>query len=172
MTERGSAVLIGIGNSYRRDDGIGQAVVGAISEIGPAGVSLIASDGEPTALIEAWTGVEHVVLVDAVSGSQAASAGETGPGGEAVPGRIHRRVLVPTDLARAASWPLPAAASSHRMGVADALWLASAMDRLPRRLVAFGVEAADTGFGPGLSPAIAAALPGLVQAVLAELAVS
>jgi hydrogenase maturation protease len=172
VTERGSAVLIGIGNSYRRDDGIGPAVVGAISEIGPAGVLLIASDGEPTTLIEAWTGAEHVVLVDAVAGSQAVSGGETGPGGEAVPGRIQRRVLVPIDRARATDWPLPSAASSHRMGVADALFLASALDRMPQRLVAFGMEAADTGFGQGLSPAIAAALPGLVQAVLAELGVS
>jgi hydrogenase maturation protease len=166
VTERGTAVLIGIGNSYRRDDGIGPAVVGAIRDIQPAGVSLIASDGEPTALIEAWTGVEHVVLVDAVSGSQAAC------GSDAVPGRIHRRLLVPPDPARAASWPLPAAASSHRLGVADALWLASALDRMPQRLVAFGMEAADTGFGHGLSPTIAMALPGLVQAVLAELEVS
>jgi hydrogenase maturation protease len=160
VTCRGGAVLIGVGNSYRRDDGIGPAVVGAIGEIKPAGVSLVASDGEPAALIEAWAGVEHVVLVDAVSGSQAA------------PGRIHRRVLIPNDPGLAAGWPLPGAPSSHRMGIADALWLASALDRLPRRLVAFGVEAGDTGYGPGLSPAVATALPGIVQAVLAELGAS
>jgi hydrogenase maturation protease len=77
-----------VGNSYRRDDGIGPAVVGAVSEINPEGVTLGASDGELAELIEAWTGGEHVVLVDAMSGSDAV-------GGEAVPGRIHRRVLVP-----------------------------------------------------------------------------
>jgi Ni,Fe-hydrogenase maturation factor len=58
-----------------------------------------------------------------------------------------------------------------RQGVADAVRLAAALNMLPRRLIAFGVEAADIGFGPGLSPAVAAAVPELVQAVLAEFAV-
>jgi hydrogenase maturation protease len=156
----GRAVLIGVGNSYRRDDGIGLTVVGAVSELNPAEVSTVASGGEPAELIEAWTGADLVVLVDAV------------PRVEATPGQIHRRVLVPEDPAQPVPWPSPVAASSHRMGVADALCLAAALDRLPRQLVAFGVEPADTGYGPGLSPAVAAALPGIVQAVLAELGVS
>ena len=42
------------------------------------------------------------------------------------------------------------------------------MGRLPRRLVAFAVEAADIGYGPGLSAAMAATLPDLALAVLAE----
>jgi hydrogenase maturation protease len=165
VTGSRGAVLIGIGNSYRRDDGVGAAVADAVSEISPAGVFVLACDGEPAALIEAWSDAEHVVLVDAVRAGGAADASD------AVPGRIHRRVLVPPDTARAAAWPAPGAASSHRMGVADALRLAAALDRLPRRLTAFGVEAADIGYGPGLSPAVEAAMPGLVRAVLAELGV-
>jgi hypothetical protein len=35
--------------------------------------------------------------------------------------------------------------------------------------VVLGVEAADVGIGPGLSPQVAAAIPALVGAVLAEL---
>jgi hydrogenase maturation protease len=55
------------------------------------------------------------------------------------------------------------------MGVADAVRLAAAVQMLPERLVAFGVEITDIGFGPGLSPEVAAAVPEVVQAVLAEL---
>lgn len=162
-----SAVLVGIGNTYRRDDGIGPAVAMAVSELGPAGVTIVISDGEPAGLLEAWSGAQRAVLVDAV-------LGETGN-----PGRIRRSVLISAppgqpgahgDELAAASWGAPGSASTHRMAIADAVRLAGAVDRLPGRLVAFGVEITDIGFGPGLSPAVAAAVPGLVQAVLAELA--
>jgi len=46
---------------------------------------------------------------------------------------------------------------------------AAALDRLPRRLVLLGVEAADVGVGPCLSPPVAAAVPAVVQAVMTEL---
>ena len=91
---------------------------------------------------------------------------------------MHRSVLVPPpsaatattdDAIAAASWTAPGSASTHRMGVADAVRLAAAVHMLPERLVAFGIEITDIGFGPGLSPAVAAAVPDVVQAVLAEL---
>jgi hydrogenase maturation protease len=157
------AVLIGIGNSYRRDDGVGPAVASAVSEISPAGVAVLACGSDPAALIEIWSGAERVVLVDAIY------AGQDDPACEIVPGRIRRQVLVPPLPASGPAWPETGATSSHRMGIADAVRLAEALSRLPRRLVAFGVEAADIGYGPGLSPAVAAALPNLVDAVLAEL---
>jgi hydrogenase maturation protease len=177
VTVKARAVLVGIGNSYRRDDGIGPAVAMAVSELRPAGVTVVVSDGEPAGLLEAWSGAHHAVLVDAVRGE---------PG---VPGRLHRSVLVNAlasgpsgrplasgpagtqgdDLA-AASWTAPGSASTHRMGIADAVRLGAAVDQLPQHLVAFGVEISDIGFGPGLSPDVAAVVPAVVQAVLAELA--
>ena len=59
--------------------------------------------------------------------------------------------------------------ATHGLGVVEAVRLAVALDRLPRALVVLGVEAADVGVGPGLSPQVAAAIPALVGAVLAEL---
>lgn len=163
MTRGPGAVLIGLGNTYRRDDGVGPAVASAVSEISPPGVAVVACGGDAAALIEAWSGADRVVLVDAICASKVASASEI------VPGRIRRRVLVPSQPAPGAAWPGPGATSSHRMGITDALRLAAILDRLPRRLVAFGVEAADIGYGPGFSPGVAAALPDVVDAVLAEL---
>jgi hydrogenase maturation protease len=176
------AVLVGIGNSYRRDDGIGPAVAMALRELSPADVTIVISDGEPAGLLEAWSGAQCAVLVDAVrgtGGSSTAGPHTAIPGTESVPGRMHRSVLVPPpaavtgtadDALAAASWAAPGSASTHRMGIADAIRLAAAVDMLPGRLVVFGVEVNDIGFGPGLSPAVAAAVPGVVQAVLAELA--
>ena len=42
-----AAVLIGVGNEYRRDDGIGPALVAALEDRWLPGVRLLVSDGEP-----------------------------------------------------------------------------------------------------------------------------
>ena len=150
------AVVIGIGNPYRRDDGIGPALVAALERFRPPGVSLTVADGEPSQLLEAWSGASLAVVVDAVLCEMPA------------PGRIHRTALGPVvgDAAPGSR----AAASTHGLGIPDALRLAEALDQAPGRLVVFAVEAADIGFGPGLSPAVAACLPELTRAVLTELA--
>jgi hydrogenase maturation protease len=146
------AVLIGIGNSYRRDDGIGPAIAAAISEHDLPGVTVLTSDGEPSRLLDAWSGARLAVVVDAVRG------------GSGVPGTIHRRSLL--DGQAQAQGGL---ASTHGFGLEEAVELARAMERMPERLVVFAVEAADTGHGPGLSEAVAARLPELTRLVLAEL---
>jgi hydrogenase maturation protease len=144
------AVLIGVGNSYRRDDGIGPAIVAAIAESQPPGVRLTVSAGEPSELLDAWSGVPLAVVVDAVLCDPPA------------PGQIHR-----STVNQAA--PGTASASTHGLGIPDAVRLAEALDRTPHQLVVFAVEAADVGFGLGLSPAVAASLPELTRAVRAEL---
>jgi hydrogenase maturation protease len=60
-------------------------------------------------------------------------------------------------------------ASTHGLGIPDAVRLARALDQTPQRLVIYAVEAADLGFGHGLTPAVAAALPNVTRAVLAEI---
>lgn len=150
------AVLIGIGNPYRRDDGIGPALVAAIEQHCPPGVSLTIADGEPSQLLDAWSGTPLAVVVDAVLCEVPA------------PGRIHRTVLSPGPAQTAAA-SSRSTASTHGLGIPDAIRLAEALDRAPQRLVVFAVEAADISFGPSLSPAVAACLPELTQAVLAEL---
>ncbi|MGO9218195.1 MAG: hydrogenase maturation protease [Streptosporangiaceae bacterium] len=156
-------MVIGVGNPFRRDDGIGPAVAAAIERQHLPGVRVVISDGEPSGLIEAWSGAGLAVIVDALHG---------GPAGRApCPGRIHR--LTPGGLdAR----PGPAGASagsgagsSHGLGLPDAFRLGHVLGRQPRRAVVLAVEAADVRPGPGLSTAVAAALPDVVAAVAAEL---
>lgn len=139
-----TAVVIGVGNEFRRDDGVGPAVARALAA---SGVHAEISDGDPVRLMEAWDGAEVVVLVDAVRCTPT------------VPGRWHR-----TTLPRAVP-----AASSHGFGVPEAVELAEVLDRRPERLVIYAVEVGDVGFGTGLSPAVAAAVAPLVDAVRAEL---
>ena len=145
-----SAAVIGVGNPFRRDDGAGPETVARLRARVPPGVRVTALDGEPTGLMEAWSGATLAIVVDTVVCDPPD------------PGRIHR-VQAPASL------PVGASVATHGLGVVEAIRLAVALDRLPRALVVLGVEAADVGVGPGLSPRVAAAIPALVDAVLAEL---
>ncbi|WP_350275754.1 hydrogenase maturation protease [Kribbella sp. HUAS MG21] len=156
-----TAVVIGVGNEYRRDDGIGPALVAALEDRWLPGVKLLVSDGEPARLIDDWAGVPLAIVVDAVLCEPSA------------PGEFYR-TEVPLD-GRHHDHDLedhPHSAGSHSLGIPDALRLAQALDRVPHRLVVYAVEAADITFGTGLTAPVAAALPRLVDAVVAELSVS
>lgn len=144
-----NAVVIGIGNEFRRDDGIGPAVAQRVAAQALPGVCVVTEIAEPTALLDVWTGVARAVVVDAAFA------------GDAPPGRI-RRWTAP-DL------PAAPTVSSHALGLAQACALGHSLGRMPGELVVFTVDVADTGQGPGLSAAVAAALPAVVRAVVAEL---
>ena len=145
------AVVIGVGNEFRRDDGAGPAVVARLRGRLPEGAALVVSDGEPARMIEAWEGMPLAVVVDAVRAQPA------------VPGRLHRLVLD-----QAATDPL-SSVSSHGLGLEDAIGLAQALGRMPDRLIVHAVEAADLTQGAGLTPAVAAVIDALATAVLRDL---
>ena len=145
------AVVIGVGNEFRRDDGAGPAVVARLRGHLRDDVRLLVSDGEPARLIEAWAGVPLAVIVDAVRAEPA------------VPGRLHRLVL--HRAGAAAGQP----ASSHGLGLDCAIGLAQVLDRMPGMLILHAVEAADVGQGTGLTPAVAAIIDALAADVLHDL---
>jgi hydrogenase maturation protease len=145
-----TAVVIGVGNPYRRDDGVGPAVIDRLRERAPAGARLEESDGEPSVLLELWTGADLAIVVDAVRTA------------DGRPGRIHRRQLD-------AAVPVGSAASSHRVDLGDAVALAQALDRMPTSLVLYGIEVVDISYGPGLSPAVETAAAEVTAAILARL---
>jgi hydrogenase maturation protease len=144
-----SRLVIGIGNSYRRDDGVGLAVADEIAKRGLPDVRVVTAIGEPGAILDAWTGVELAVVVDAALG------------GAGTPGRIRR--WTPGDVEG------PAVVSSHALGLPQTYALGEALRQIPDRLVVLSVDVADVGQGPGLTPAVEAAIPEVVDAILAEL---
>jgi hydrogenase maturation protease len=144
-----NAIVIGIGNDFRRDDGVGLSVAQRIAERDLPGVRVVSGVSEPTALLEAWGGVARAVVVDAATGVNTA------------PGRIRR-------------WTAPdlettTVVSSHALGLAQTCALGQALSRMPDELVVFTVDVADTDHGIGLTPAVAAAVPDLVDLIVAEL---
>ena len=144
-------MVIGVGNEFRRDDGAGPAVVGRLRDLVPPGVNLVVTDGEPTRLMEAWTGATLAIVVDAVRAHPAR------------PGRAHRFVV---DRPGAGS---ARAASSHGLGLDDAISLSMALDRMPGRLIVHAIEASDLAQGTGLTPAVAAAVDPVARAILDDL---
>ena len=144
-------VVIGVGNEFRRDDGAGPAVVALLARQVPADVTLTVNDGEPTRMIEAWAGAPLAIVVDAVRAEPA------------VPGRLHRLVLDHPTMRPGGP------VSSHGFGLDDAIGLGLVLDRMPGRLIVHAVEAGDLSQGAGLTPAVAAVIDTLADAVLRDL---
>ncbi len=140
-------VVIGIGNPGQRDDGIGPALAGRLTRIGLPGVDVRVLDGEPDSLLDAWAGARLAIVVDAILHQPAR------------PGQIHRNIISAQT----------AAATAHGRGVPEAIELGRARERMPDRLIVYAVEAANVSDGTDLSPAVAAALPELLDAVLTDL---
>jgi hydrogenase maturation protease len=144
-------LVLGIGNAWQGDDSAGLAAARLLRERVPAGVEVRSLEGEPVSLVEALDGAEEALLVDAVrSGAPA--------------GTVHR--IDATDE------PVPAtmsAASTHTLGVGEAIELARALGRLPARVVLYGIEAERIAAGAELTPAVARAVDEVVESVLAEL---
>jgi hydrogenase maturation protease len=145
-----SSAAVCLGNRYRGDDAVGPLVAERLRE---ADALVLDCADEPTRLLDEWAGLETLVVVDAVV---------TG----APPGTVHR--------VDAGNGPLPrdlGLASTHAVGVADALELGRAVGRAPRRVVVLGVEGAAFGMGADMTPEVARAVDDVVAAVLAELGV-
>jgi len=150
--DRLQVLLIGIGNRYGRDDGAGLEVVGRLRDrAAGAGLGVRELEGEPLALIDAFDGARAAVLVDAVRSG-------------APPGTSHRADVSLTPLPAA----LRRAASTHAVGVAEAIELARTLGRLPAAVVVYGLEGQRFDAGLGLTGAVAAAVDGIAEQVLAE----
>jgi hydrogenase maturation protease len=141
--------IIGVGQRWAGDDGVGPAVIGRIRKL-DCGFELIEID-EPTQLVELLTGgADPVVLVDAVLAG--APAG---------------RVVVIDSLK-----PDPHARhllSTHGIGVMEAIGLARIAypERVARRIFIVGVTIEETSRrGNNLSPPVEAALPHAVAEVI------
>jgi hydrogenase maturation protease len=150
--DRPLALVAGIGNEDRGDDGFGPAVVRRLRGRVPSMVEIVERSGDLLALIEDWGGFPFAVIVDAMA-----------PIGE--PGRIHR-----VDLTKN---PLPirfAPRSSHAFGVAETVELARSLGRLPARLVAYLVEGEQFEPGEPLSPMVAHTVEEVSEQIMTEVA--
>ena len=132
-----TALVVGIGNPDRGDDGVGAAVATAVASHRLAGVS-VKHLREPVALLDEEPDYDLVIVVDAVLS-------------RAEPGSVSVREVD--------EHPLPdwaGTGGTHTVGLPAVVELARALGRLPRPLLVVGVEAESLGTGDPLSPAVLA----------------
>lgn len=144
-----SAVVIGVGNRLRRDDGAGLAVVERL-RAADLDARLLGLEHVPPDLYEQWAGASRVILVDAASSGAAPGTLRRFDGADPVPG-VSLRL------------------STHGFGLEQAVELARALDQLPASLTVYAIEGATFDSGEGLTPAVAAAADDLALLIRTEL---
>lgn len=152
MGEATSTVVVGIGNDYRGDDGVGLHVARLVGGMAREDLKVVEGIADGYSLLETWTESSSVFIIDcAVSG--------------ATPGRTYRfdalRETIPGDLFDGRS--------THAISLVEAIGLARTLGRLPRRLVVFGIEGADFSSGLGLSPEVKRAARATADGIVDEL---
>jgi hydrogenase maturation protease len=145
-------VVIGIGNPYRGDDAVGVSLVRRLRDkIDATRATILEFAGDGASLMSAWEAFDSAILVDATLSG-------------AAPGTIQRidatSEVVPAGFFRY---------STHAFGVAEAIELARTLNRLPPRLVIFGIEGTCFEAGAPLSAPVLSALATVEQAVMDEL---
>jgi len=144
-----TALVIGVGNELRGDDGAGIAVVRRLREGGDVDVCEL--QGEPTGLLDLWHGRDAVVLVDTMRSG--------------VPPAAIRRIDVgQTQL----SSDVRGSTSTHAVGLADTLELARTIGRLPRQVVVYAIEGQRFETGGPMSDAVRSGIGELAARVLSE----
>lgn len=144
-------LILGLGNLLLGDDGLGPVAVDRLVRRYdlPEGVSVLDGGTLGLSLLPYLEDAERAILVDAIRGED--------PPGTLV--RIEGEEVAPAVAARL---------SPHQIGVADLLDGARWRDRYPSRLVLVGLVPQGLDLRVGLSPALAVALPALIDAIVAE----
>ncbi|MEW6173282.1 MAG: hydrogenase maturation protease [Bacillota bacterium] len=143
-------LVIGVGNAYRSDDAAGLMAASQIREKNLPEVEVVEESGEGAYLMELWKNRDTVILFDTFRS-------------ESEPGTIHRFEAgaqnVPKDFFHY---------STHLFGVAEAIELARALDRLPPRLIVYGIKGENYSMGPELSPEVEKAVPEAVRLAMED----
>jgi hydrogenase maturation protease len=139
-----------VGNRLRGDDAAGLEVARHLRGTLPAGVEIVEREGEPTALIGGWEGVEALWIVDAVSSGSDA-------------GTVHR-----LDASDRPLPPDPFRASTHHVSLAETVELARALGRLPAQTLVYGIEGRSFAVGEPLTADVAAAAVAVANAIRDE----
>ena len=143
-------LVLGIGNILLRDEGVGVRVIEAMRRL-PLGEDIECVDGGTSGvdLVDEVADRPKVIVIDAVRAD-----------GE--PGTVFR--FGAEDLMR----PGDRALSLHEFGLLETLTAARQLGCAPREVVIFGVQPKEVHAGLDLSPEVAAAVPTVIELVLAE----
>ena len=143
-------VVLGLGNTLHRDDGIGPQAIERLRRDArvPADVALVEGGTLGLELLAYIWDCSYLLVLDAVDVGQP-------------PGTLVR-------MSSQEVQNLPGKGSVHQMGVADLLVALRVLASRTPEIVVLGVQPASTDWGTELSPAVAAVLPALADAAVEE----
>ncbi len=149
-SSRASLRIIGLGNEWRGDDAAGLSAVRRLRDrldrIGER-VQVIEARQAGTDLLDLMNGARVVLLIDAAKSGQPA-------------GTIH--------CLDASAGPIAlnlVCRSTHGVGVAEAIELGRTLGWLPDTVIIYGIEVAETGWGPSLSQPVEEAVEQVVEQI-------
>jgi hydrogenase maturation protease len=142
--------VFGLGNPDRGDDGVGALVARLLVGRLPACAPIRTRSSDMLSLIEEWIDCDALICIDA-----AAPLG--------APGRVHRLDLATAELLHEMSFT-----SSHAFGLADAIALARALQRVPKDIIVFGIEGQCFDGGAPMTPEIGAAALAAADLIVGE----
>ncbi|MEW6051170.1 MAG: hydrogenase maturation protease [Candidatus Zixiibacteriota bacterium] len=145
------SLIIGVGNEFRGDDSVGIVAARRLrTRIGNA-VDVLEHSGEGASLMEAWSGYDTLILIDAVETS-------------VTPGQIfHFDVSIERLPTRFFHY------STHAFGLTEAIETARALGRLPKQVFVYGVQGKRFDTGAPLSKEVETSVDGLVLLILERL---
>jgi hydrogenase maturation protease len=148
---RPSTLVLGVGNILLSDEGIGVHVVKALTgrDISPD-VEILDGGTASLELLNIMANRDKVIVIDAVEG-----------GGE--PGTIYR--FTPDDI----KYHSVTFTSLHQISLLETLTDAKYLGIAPKTVIILGIEPKDMGLGLEVTPEAAAAVPRVVELVMAEL---
>ena len=137
--------LIGVGNEYRSDDGLGPLVARELRRRGCVEVTIREAPGDGGSLLAFMDDCDALLLVDAVDAATE-------------PGTI-RRVDGSHERVSRTTFPT----STHGLGVAEAVETARVLGKLPETVMLYGIEACSFDQGKGLSEPVLRSVPELIR---------
>jgi hydrogenase maturation protease len=131
--ETPSVLIIGIGNEYRSDDGVGISIVRELANFNMPHVAILEMLGEGSSLMEAWKNYDSVIIFDAVySGEEAGKTFKFFVHEEKIPQRFFNY-------------------STHSFSLAEAVELSRILGELPNQMIIYGIEGQIFSEGNNLS---------------------
>jgi hydrogenase maturation protease len=152
MSDSCSVLIVGAGNEYRCDDGVGIMVARELGKMRPDNTRIVEGLHDATALLDLWQGMRAVYLIDAVRS-----------GGR--PGQIYRFNPFIEEM----PVELEGNFSTHSTSVTAAIELGKSLGNLPATLVVCGIEGKNFSSGSGLTPEVEEAGRKISRVILDEI---
>ena len=150
--EQSPRLILGVGNLLLRDEGVGVHVISTLRDRElPDDIELLDGGTASFDLLDTLAGRRQVIIIDAVrTGSE--------------PGTIFR--FTPEDI----SVSREQITSLHQVGLLETLDVAKRLlDSPPEEVVVLGIEPKEIGWGLELSAEVKAAVPKVIELIMAEL---